>query len=82
MTVAGWRAEHHGTLVVIAHRISSAINADHAVLMDRVDAVLGGPRLGERRPSLAKVVDLGTTHGRHTKVVRVHQRVGYVTLRM
>lgn len=34
-------AERHGTLVVIAHRISSAMRADRILVMDGVDAVLG-----------------------------------------
>ncbi|MGH3931740.1 MAG: ABC transporter ATP-binding protein [Pseudonocardiaceae bacterium] len=34
-------AERHGTLVVIAHRISSALRADHILVMDGADAVLG-----------------------------------------
>ncbi|MGH3787844.1 MAG: ABC transporter ATP-binding protein [Pseudonocardiaceae bacterium] len=34
-------AARHGTLVVIAHRISSAMRADRILLMDGADAVLG-----------------------------------------
>jgi ATP-binding cassette, subfamily B, bacterial RamB/AmfA len=34
-------AERHGTLIVIAHRISSAMRADRILLMDGADAVLG-----------------------------------------
>ncbi|MGH3771328.1 MAG: ABC transporter ATP-binding protein [Pseudonocardiaceae bacterium] len=34
-------AERHGTLVVIAHRISSAMRADRILLMDGAEAVLG-----------------------------------------
>lgn len=34
-------AERHGTLVVIAHRISSAMRADRILLMDGTDTVLG-----------------------------------------
>jgi ABC-type multidrug transport system fused ATPase/permease subunit len=33
-------AERHGTLVVIAHRISSAMRADRILLMDGADAIL------------------------------------------
>jgi ABC-type multidrug transport system fused ATPase/permease subunit len=33
-------ADRHGTLVVIAHRISSALRADHILVMDGADAVL------------------------------------------
>ncbi|MBV8539928.1 MAG: ABC transporter ATP-binding protein, partial [Pseudonocardiales bacterium] len=33
--------ERHGTLVVIAHRISSAMRADRILLMDGADAILG-----------------------------------------
>jgi ATP-binding cassette, subfamily B, bacterial RamB/AmfA len=33
-------AERHGTLIVIAHRISSAMRADRILLMDGADAVL------------------------------------------
>jgi ABC-type multidrug transport system fused ATPase/permease subunit len=44
--VAEARAEHafaerHGTLIVIAHRISSAMRADCILVMDGADAVLG-----------------------------------------
>ncbi|MGQ0775973.1 MAG: ABC transporter ATP-binding protein [Pseudonocardiales bacterium] len=34
-------AERHGTLIVIAHRISSALRADRILVMDGADAVLG-----------------------------------------
>ncbi|MGH3886830.1 MAG: ABC transporter ATP-binding protein [Pseudonocardiaceae bacterium] len=34
-------AERHGTLIVIAHRISSAMRADRILVMDGADAVLG-----------------------------------------
>jgi ABC-type multidrug transport system fused ATPase/permease subunit len=34
-------ADRHGTLVVIAHRISSALRADRIVLMDGADPLLG-----------------------------------------
>ncbi|MDT7711653.1 MAG: ATP-binding cassette, subfamily bacterial RamB/AmfA, partial [Pseudonocardiales bacterium] len=34
-------AERHGTLIVIAHRISSAMRAERILLMDGADAVLG-----------------------------------------
>jgi ABC-type multidrug transport system fused ATPase/permease subunit len=34
-------AERPGTLIVIAHRISSALRADHILVMDGADAVLG-----------------------------------------
>ncbi|MGH8917510.1 MAG: ABC transporter ATP-binding protein, partial [Actinomycetes bacterium] len=34
-------AERHGTLIVIAHRISSAMRADRVLVMDGADAVLG-----------------------------------------
>lgn len=34
-------AERHGTLVVIAHRISSAMRADRILVMDGTDTVLG-----------------------------------------
>jgi ABC-type multidrug transport system fused ATPase/permease subunit len=34
-------ANRHGTLVVIAHRISSALRADHILVMDGADALLG-----------------------------------------
>ncbi|MGH3770331.1 MAG: ATP-binding cassette domain-containing protein [Pseudonocardiaceae bacterium] len=37
-------AERHGTLIVIAHRISSAMRADRILVMDGADAVLGGHR--------------------------------------
>ncbi|MGH8967723.1 MAG: ATP-binding cassette domain-containing protein, partial [Actinomycetes bacterium] len=34
-------AERHGTLIVIAHRISSAMRADHILVMDGASTVLG-----------------------------------------
>jgi ABC-type multidrug transport system fused ATPase/permease subunit len=34
-------AERHGTLIVIAHRISSALRAERILVMDGADAVLG-----------------------------------------
>lgn len=34
-------AERHGTLIVIAHRISSAMRADRILVMDGTDTVLG-----------------------------------------
>lgn len=37
-------AERHGTLIVIAHRISSAMRADRILLMDGADAILGSHR--------------------------------------
>jgi ABC-type multidrug transport system fused ATPase/permease subunit len=37
-------AERHGTLIVIAHRISSALRADRILVMDGADAILGSHR--------------------------------------
>ncbi|MGH3824630.1 MAG: ABC transporter ATP-binding protein [Pseudonocardiaceae bacterium] len=37
-------AERHGSLVVIAHRISSAMRAERILVMDGADTVLGGHR--------------------------------------
>ncbi|MBV8539606.1 MAG: hypothetical protein JO268_03440, partial [Pseudonocardiales bacterium] len=37
-------AERHGTLVVIAHWISSAMCADRILVMDGADTILGGHR--------------------------------------
>lgn len=50
-------AERHGTLIVIAHRISSAMRAERILVMDGADTVLGNHQ------------DLLTTNTRYTDLV-------------
>lgn len=46
-----------GTLIVVAHRISSAQRADRILLLDGVGAVLGTPdELPERSPLYAELL--------------------------
>jgi ATP-binding cassette subfamily C protein len=62
-------AERRSTLIVIAHRISSAMRADRILLMDGADAVLGSHHsLLERSSLYADLVGYWTHHFDHTHV--------------
>jgi ABC-type multidrug transport system fused ATPase/permease subunit len=62
-------AERHGTLVVIAHRISSAMRADRILLMDGADAALGShEQLLARHPLYADLVGYWKNTASHPTV--------------
>lgn len=62
-------AERRGTLIVIAHRISSAMRADRILLMDGTETVLGSHHsLLERSSLYADLVGHWTHHLDHTHV--------------